>query len=220
MKWLFLLVLIPSYLSATEYRVPIGVIDSGVSKEIARQKYMCKNGQYNFIPHTTAEDVIGHGSNVVSAIGENIDSDIYCIMSFKIFDGNPNTIIKDLANRIMNALKMAKNKDIRFLNVSMDGNGVIQGEFELYKSMVDDGVIVSVAAGNNHANLDYKCISFPACYKKRINSNNFHVVGATFVDAKSNYGSIVEYKELGVWKDLKGTSQAAPIHLARILNKR
>lgn len=199
-----------------ENRIKIAIIDSGIDVETSKQPYICEDGNVVFSQESPELYNTDHGSNIASAIGENIDSTEFCIVSYQVFGGGGDTYTTFL-ERLTKAREDLIKRNVKFVNMSIQGEGDSYLEYKNIKEIIQSGAIVSVSAGNHKKNLDDKCDEFPACYKKKIESRNMHIVGS-YDKTYSNYGAIVQFKESGVWKGKRGTSQACAQHTARIVN--
>jgi hypothetical protein len=213
-KFLIFQILLASQVHSNETRIKIAVIDTGVDYETSKQSYMCEDGNIIMDPASLGYDTNGHGSNVSSAIGENIDSTKFCIISYQILSGisTPQSLFKDRLNRVKDDIVK---KHVKFVNMSIQGGGYNSEEYKTIIKIVKSVSVVSISAGNHKSNLDAKCDEFPACYNKVLKSKKIHVVGA-YDTTYSNYGSFVKYKEIGHWKGMSGTSQAAALHTAKV----
>lgn len=217
MKYLLLLLTTSCTSQALENRHRIAVIDTGVNDVVAHMKYMCKDGVNNFTPYSN-EDVNGHGSHIVNIIGTRINSNKYCISSYKVFHDKDDGI-----DSTINALKdISKDETIKYVNISMNGDSNSREELAMVEKLTEKGIKFTVAAGNEKKLITKgNCTQFPACYKLFITKpNNFYVVGA--IGDFSNYGPIVDIVVNGTIESLgrtqRGTSQAAASYAATIIN--
>lgn len=214
MKFLLLFLSLTSLAYSNETRVKIAVLDTGVDLETSKQSYMCEDGNIILDPQSTGFDVHGHGSNIASAIGENIDPTKFCIVSYQIMSGEiPVSIFQNRLVRVKNDIIQ---RHIKFVNMSVQGDGRSLEEYYTLKAIVKSGAIISIAAGNHARNLDEKCDEYPACYNTSLQSKNIHIVGANNTKW-SNFGKFVKYSESGRWKRLSGTSQACALHTAKVV---
>ena len=87
------------------------------------------------------------------------------------------------------------------VNISAGGAGSNPEERYLIKKILDAGIFIVSAAGNESTNLDKGCNYFPACYDSRI-----IVVGN---DApSSNYGNVVDFVINGEYQSALGITQS------------
>jgi hypothetical protein len=217
MKYLLLLLTASCATQALESRHKIVVIDTGVNSVVAHMKYMCKDGIKNFT-RSSNEDVNGHGSHIVNIIGTRVNSNKYCISSYKVFHDKDGGV-----NSTVNALKeISKDTSVRYVNISMNGYGSNREELAMVEELTRKGIKFTVAAGNERKLITKgDCTQYPACYKLFITKpNNFYVVGA--IGDFSNYGPIVDVVVNGTIKSLgyvrHGTSQASASYAATIIN--
>lgn len=193
--------------------IKIAVIDTGLSNSKGLQ--LCSNGHKSFIDDDLT-DHIGHGTNIVHLIDKYAKGADYCFIILKFYPTN-NAVSSTIA-----ALKHALTLDIDIINYSAGGKGSSLVEKELIRKLLNKGVIIVTASGNDGRDLDVNCNFFPACY-----FNELIVVGngdkKTGRNLTSNYGKIVD-----IWVDgqnqsagghiMSGTSQSAAIVTGKIVN--
>lgn len=207
---------------ASEPRIKIAVIDTGVDlKKTNLLPYVCSEGNISFVKGKALEDSIGHGTNVIGLIADKIDPVRFCILVLK-------TCGEDLqiVNNTNKAIAYAIKQNVKYINMSFNGNIPDETEFKLIKLALSKGIKIAVAAGNEGKDLDRKCDSFPACYTKYLNSKLFRVVGSNtkFVIGRNyaNYGKIVKYKEDGTYVGsprMTGTSQSTAILMGKWISE-
>jgi hypothetical protein len=214
-KYLIFPLLFVNQAHSNETRIKIAVIDTGISISVSQEPYMCEDGNIVLASDSVGFDTNGHGSNIVSAIGENIDATKFCIISYQALDGNGTSqnLFKDRLRRIKDSIIK---RHVKFVNMSIQGSGSDIEEYFSIKQMVKYVNVISISAGNHKSNLDANCDEFPACYNKVLKSKKIHVVGS-YDTTYSNYGNFVKYKETGHWKGMSGTSQAAALHTAKVV---
>ena len=217
MKYLLLLLTTSYAHEALENRHKIAVIDTGVNEVVSHMKYMCKDGIKNFT-ESSNEDINGHGSKIINIIGTRINSDKYCISSYKVFHDKDGGI-----DSTINALKdISKDKDIKYVNISMNGYSNSKEELAMVETLTQKDIKFTIAAGNEKKLIKKgDCTQFPACYKLFITKpSNFYVVGA--IGSFSNYGPVVDVVVNGTIESLglvqRGTSQAAASFAATMIN--
>jgi len=200
-----------------EIRIPVVVVDSGISHYQAKKSYMCENGVLSTVGDNGIDEH-GHGMNIIGIIASKINKK-YCIVSIKVHSKKAASMSSYVAG-----LRIAVSLYPSIINISMDGE--VSDFFEtLYlQRALSRGTKVVVAAGNNSVNLDSNCKAFPTCAKKdisRLYSKNMFIVGATNTGS-SNYGSIITHrlpgKNLGFPK-MSGTSQAAASLTSKLVQK-
>lgn len=217
MKYLLLLLTTSCAGQALDSRHKIVVIDTGVNSVVAHMKYMCKDGIRNFT-ESPDEDVNGHGSHIVNIIGTRINSDKYCISSYKVFHDKDGGI-----DSTINALnEINKDNTIKYVNISMNGDSNSKEELAIIEKLTQKDIKFTIAAGNESRFIAKgSCTQFPACYKLFITKpSNFYVVGA--IGSFSNYGPVVDVVVNGTIESLglvqRGTSQAAASFAATMIN--
>lgn len=218
----YLFFMLFSYEVFAESRHKIVVIDTGVSFSQSLRSYMCKGGKLSISGDWRDEH--GHGTNIIGLIGEKINAKKTCIVSIKVDILKSKTLTADYVKATLMAEKLKPTA----INMSLAGEFKDFTEFGSLVRMVNSGVKIIVASGNNSFNLDTQCVVYPACYlqimrydRKSIKVNNFIVVGAKDLD-RSNTGSVVtvftEGKDQGTPK-LSGTSQATANFTGRLFSK-
>jgi hypothetical protein len=214
LKYIVLLGLIANAYSE-DSRIKIAIVDTGVDYETSKKPYMCENGNIIMDPSSLGFDTNGHGSNIASAIGENIDSTKFCIISYQALNGEttPRSLLVDRLKKIKDSVI---ERNVKYINMSIQGDGFDVEEYHLIKEIVKNISVLTISAGNHKFNLDSKCDEFPACYNAKLNSKKIHIVGA-YDTTYSNYGKIVKYSESGHWKTMSGTSQASALHMAKVV---
>jgi putative component of membrane protein insertase Oxa1/YidC/SpoIIIJ protein YidD len=204
----FMLVFLPMLDSqAKDTRIPVVVIDTGISNSQAKKPYICEGGVLSTV-EDNGIDENGHGDNIIGIIASKINKK-YCIVSIKVYKKTTS-----LADPYVAGLKLAIELHPAFINISMDGSDPMFLETLYIQRALIQGSKVIVAAGNSSLNLDKGCRAFPTCAKNTIPaiySKNMFTVGATDTET-SNYGKVVTHrmsgKDLGFPK-MSGTSQAA-----------
>ncbi len=210
----FLLSLTPVVYAKT---IKIAVIDTGYRTSSYTFK-KCPGLEKDFSGEGM-NDYSGHGQNVAHIISNDITGLDYCIIPIKAFvikDG-----VKDSINKSILALNYAFKLNVDIVNYSAGGLSYSEREKKLIKKMLNKGIILVMAAGNNGSNLDFFCGYYPACYDDRI-----AVVGGLDRDLKravfSNYGKVVQFWDIGEKVSaggytLSGTSQATAKVTARFV---
>lgn len=224
MKTLSLIITILFFANCkAENRIKVAVIDTGISREMAKKNFICKGGLLDFT-QTHPYDTNGHGTNIVEIISENINPKTHCIVSLKFYLSTSSGS-KNLSNSL-NALRaVAEDYSIKYLNLSLGGPEPDIIERNILRSILARGVIVTAAAGNERDNLDGKEKYYPASYRETLKYKNFYVVKSRLYS--SNYGSVVtdtyegcnrkSYLSDVTIKPLCGTSQASAQKMSDIL---
>jgi len=204
MKYLLFSLLLTSVAHSRPLR--IAVIDTGINIKYVKQANLCKSGHKSFAESKDIYDTHGHGTNIAGLIKYGSGNAKYCLIIIRYFSKNT----KDLQDSFTRSLEHAFSLKPDMINIS--GGGVIPDYRErvIIKKLLDSGVTINAAAGNEKSNLDDKCNYFPACYDDRIN-----VIGAKNVP-QSNYGRIIDFKLNGKNRSafgisLSGTSQSTAV---------
>ena len=213
MRLTYILLLVSS-LAFSESRVKVAIVDTGLRSDPYLMSFICKVQPVD-VTNTGIYDNYGHGTNITGTVLQGLDPNKVCFIPIKFFNGP-----EDKGSVWLDALRAVKRLNVSYLNASLSGTGSIPGESELILGLLNDGVRIAVAAGNDGQNLDLNCNIFPGCL--RIASPFFRVVGHTFkgIPVKtSNYGKVVTdwsegYSSYGGIV-MNGTSQAT----ALLMNK-
>lgn len=197
-------------------QIKVAVIDTGIDP--AYPVTLCEKPK-DFTGFQNTNDEYGHGTNVSNIIFQKTKNTETCQYVLKVFskktDNNYQASVK--------ALEYVLSKDIQVLNYSVAGFMYGEEEKVLIQKLLNKGVTIFVAAGNNRINLDKKCETYPACYDKRIN-----VVGSTdesgSKSAFTNYGKVITHWELGEGYSaggvtMSGTSQATAVATSKFINQ-
>jgi len=222
-------VFLPLSLYATETRLKIAILDTGIAPDTLKE-YYCKDGSKDYT-YTSLTDDHGHGTNIASIIVKDLDPTKVCIQVMKIFYEKTKQIswfYEEMQNLNIGftmahfnlhiykkaLIDLVTNKpDI--VNMSYSGGTTIGLEEKTIRELLNNNTKVFIAAGNEGLNLNEKCDTYPACYKKRIKHPNLHIIGN--YSKHSNYGNkIVTTVVNGNNKCYKhicmsGTSQASAV---------
>lgn len=226
MWFLLFLGLIPSAYANT---LTVAIIDTGYTAPKNEQPAnLCKQGHRDMTNDTVGvpADTIGHGTNITHIIQSHlsgISKDRYCFVIIKYTDGKHNE-----THNYLKALSWASALGVKMLNMSGGGTSYMTQEERIVKSMLDRGVTIVAAAGNEGRRIEPKDSSgldhfYPASLDDRI-----VVVGAVNKFGHrlnvSNFGDIVTRWEQG--QDIKaggytltGTSQATANASGKILRR-
>ncbi|NJO50843.1 MAG: S8 family serine peptidase [Leptolyngbyaceae cyanobacterium RM2_2_4] len=235
-KLIFAALLLSSVAQAKTYK--IAVIDTGfdfnsswkyASNGLVKPK-LCAEGHYDFTDNDERpQDTHGHGTHVAGIIAKNLKDIDYCLVILKYFGsdkrspgfGEDNLVRSNLA--LMRALQLK----VDYINYSGGGLSPDHTEKILIKKLLDSGVKIFAAAGNERSLLSIKPY-YPAMYDPRI-----YVAGAMDIEgriiASSNRGKPVDKYLLGEdvisllpgnrTGPMTGTSQATPLFLAESLKR-
>jgi hypothetical protein len=177
---------------------------------------LCEEGHRDFTGEGITDFTASkHGNNVAALIAGAAGRGNYCLVILKVFKGQTGNSTKPY----IAALHDVYRHGYEVVNLSLSGTGSDLEEYALLRLLLDKGVHVQAAAGNQGYNLDeLGCVVFPACADRRIT-----VVGAYDVQ-RSNVGLIVDV--IGSGKDkraggvsLSGTSQATALHTGQVVRR-
>jgi hypothetical protein len=178
-----LFLLFPLILQAKQIRV--GVIDTG--HDVKNKSHLC-SGDHKDFTNTNMQDTLNHGWQINRLIIHNAgkDSD-FCLIIMKSFDSSTKM------NYTTEALKYTYKKlNVDILNLSFSGIEPDENEKYYIKKLLDKGVVIIAAAGNQNIKLNYDdCRAFPACVDPRI-------IVAGCLDSfgkkckSSNYGNYID----------------------------
>lgn len=211
MKFLSLLILLFSCISYGK-TVKIAVIDTGFNMEYKKKVKFC-HGEHRDFTNTDLKDRHGHGTNIVGLISKNNQNIDYCIVILKFYNMGESSGLSET----INALKYAQKIKVNIINLSLGGKNPSASEKIQILRLLDEGVKIVAAAGNNKNNLDKSCDYYPACYDKRI-----LVIGNK--SKVSNYGKIVDeiidgQNQYAFGILMSGTSQSAAIKTRRLIKE-
>lgn len=197
-------------------KVVIAVIDTGFDEmKYGRQVKLCKTGHLDkgVLVVGLNVDYHNHGTHIAGLIAKNANKP-YCMMIMNYYSSS-------LENNLLNtlrALRYAINLDVDIINYSAGGIEPSRTEKRLIQEALDKNIIVVVAAGNEHKNLDHQAF-YPAMYDDRIivvgnlKRNKYNVIVREPV---SNYGKQVDLQVIGTKVSslnglMTGTSQSTAI---------
>lgn len=216
----FLLLILSTVAIAKENRIPIAVVDTGITFVQGRvPNWYCKGLSKDFTGYGL-KDLTGHGSNVSYIIGERINPSTHCVAVLKWLHNKEKDA--DIQAHYNSALRYALSH-FQFINLSLSGFYINLEEKAILAASIVLGKIVVVSAGNNGFDLSEDCVVYPACYG--FVNKNFHVVSNHYPDweleGSSNYGGPVTDSDIGVevfggGHTYTGTSQAAALITAKL----
>lgn len=217
MNSFFEMVLLGVLAFVPESRISTALIDTGLSTTQDNIKYLCRDSLFD-LTKTTIRDNHSHGSKMFNLIIKNIDYKKNCIAIIKYCD-TCTARESGVYAKIYQAVQIAKGlPHIKYINMSLNIDYDYSNEKELIESLLNKGVVFSVAAGNLSQNLDDFCDKYPACYFHQ--KDTFHVLGALNAQTNtkeiySNFGSYVTNWEQVPY--LGGTSSAAAIYTNKLI---
>lgn len=196
--------------------VKVAVIDTGVALDDHNIKY-CESGHKDFSRSQLLHDSLKHGSKVSNVIQFYAKKANYCQIIVKYL--SKDTYSSQNIPNFLQALEYVSKMDVDFINISAGGISVSEKERQLITQLLDRGVIVVAAAGNNQTDLSKNCNFFPACYDDRI-----IIVGSLdgkIRDYLSNYGKPVDVwaapQDCPISKHEHGTSISAAIVTGKLI---
>lgn len=211
MKSVLFLILFMFSMSSYGKTIKVAVLDTGFKVKKAKYIKLCGSGHKDFTGQGL-EDVHGHGTNITGLVSQGNKDIDYCVVIVKIFGW-----LAPLETSIK-ALNYVRTLDVDIVNLSYGGKVFSYREQQAVLKLLDKGVMVVAAAGNEGDNLDRKCNYFPACYDKRI-----HNIGN--IGYKTNYGKkhidiiIDGNNKTSLGLTMSGTSQSAAIYTQRMIRK-
>ena len=218
-KKLAIIFIISTLVFATETRQKVVILDTGIESDFP-SKFLCSEGSKDF-SEQGLEDTNKHGTNLAYIISKSLDTKKECLAIVKFYSEKERFHFSHLAD----ALSYVTTLGISYINMSFGGGFPSPREKGLIEKLLQQDVIIAVAAGNNGTNLNFWCNYYPACYANYFNNANYHVV-ASCKDGKyapySNFGDVVTdckngTKVTGGDYTFSGTSQATAIQLGELI---
>jgi hypothetical protein len=146
------------------YKHRIVIIDSGLNNFTDHKNKLCPEGHMDFTGEGNFDDSSQHGSNVFSIASKYAHSDV-CFIILKVVPSGKRQIPLGM---YMKALIHAYHlPNVLLVNLSLSSNQRVEDEFTMLKGLLSKGVVLSMAAGNNGANMDVKCNYYPVCFFKK-----------------------------------------------------
>jgi major intracellular serine protease len=192
-----------------------------------RKPRLCKFGHKTF----TGKDLTdnhGHGTHIAGTIAQWADNSNYCIVVIKYFD--PTVENPNLVEQTRLAFEYAMNIKADIINYSAGGEDRSEVECQLMKKILDAGIVIVAAAGNESKNVN-DVPYYPAMCDTRIRmianvySTGEYVQTSNITDngPKSRH----MYSEVGYnlmnlapnnqLRVMTGTSQATAVHTGKII---
>lgn len=198
----------------------VAILDTGINMYLQNKLPVC---EVQDVTGYGITDTHGHGSHIAAIVADRAGNTKYCLVIVKFFDKSMSK--EQTSFYSIKGLKWVLNNKIDILNYSGGGIYPMKEERELITKLLDSGVIINAAAGNESTELNDKDGFYPASYDKRIN-----VVGSLDKSGKkldsSNWGDPVKFWRLGeisietspeVYSYMQGTSQATAVFTGEMI---
>lgn len=209
-----------------ETRIKVAILDTGLDLSDPRFKdVLCREGHRDFTG-VGLIDRMSHGTHIAGLVKRYADTEGYCLMILKITAGGNYGIEPELL-----ALQFAIKSGVKFINMSVAGEGFSEEERLLLRNaVINKGITVVVAAGNSGRNID---IPTQETYPANYNIPGMYVVGNNKKDGgrapTSNYGTKVNVWVVGenvistvpglTEEAMSGTSMSAAIQTGLLVHK-
>lgn len=130
-----------------ETRTKIAVIDTGITATPKLKPFLCKHGHISLVDDFPLKDgnSFAHGTNVAGLIAENLDVKRECLLIIKFYKDGFHT---DFFKKVKTAVEYATFREVKFINMSLGGDGASDLEKLAISNAVEKGIRVAVAAGN------------------------------------------------------------------------
>lgn len=170
---LFTLLAVSMHLKAEPIKVM--VIDTGFDFDSTWSNIdfpkpsLCKSGHKDFTG-AGIKDTHGHGTHIAGLIGKNAGNSDYCLIIAKFYNAKISLSNNSDSSNYENSLKAfqyAIDQKVKIINYSGGGTVKYDAECKLIKKVLDSGIIIVAAAGNEGDNLD-KNGYYPAMCDDRI----------------------------------------------------
>lgn len=215
------LTLCASFAEAKQIRIV--VIDTGFNKEAVPSAKICKDGIIDFTGDGEGgRDELGHGTNIVGIIANELKDSDYCLYIIKIYTktNKLDAASKYFAYILSLTLTIRIHPDV--VNFSSSGSEENTAEKYLIKALTENGTIFVTAAGNESINLDSNCAAYPACYTGVVSVGNLS--SNLRPHYSSNFGKRVSMWAVGTnitagGFTMTGTSQSTAFATAAIVKR-
>lgn len=205
---------------ASEPRIKIAIIDSGIRDIPSSKKYICENGMYDLTGFGIL-DQHGHGTNIAGIITEGLDYKKFCIVIIKWFHTEDQQQKVPDFSCVGKAIEVALNTNAKYINLSLSGGYQNGYELKQIQRGLASGTVFTVASGNNGADLSKNCWVYPACYT--LKNKNYHVVSTVDLPSSNYNGPVTDRMPgnniCGYDICLNGTSQATALFLNSVLKE-
>lgn len=212
MRYLIILLFYAFSIQSYAKTIRVAVIDTGFSTVYNDKVKFCEDSIYDFTGYGI-KDVVGHGTNIAGLIVENNEKIDYCLIILKFMHQSSALNIGFYFKALEKVVELKPD----IVNLSLGGPGFYRFEAQSIKTLLDNGIQVVAAAGNEGINLNIKCFFYPACLDSRI-----HVIGNK--SATSNYGRVVDEiidgnNKTALGFTASGSSQSTAIFTQRLIRK-
>lgn len=129
---------------------------------------LCKDGHKDFTGEGI-QDSHGHGTHVAGIIAKHAKDANYCLVIIKAFDLKNNALTNSV-----NSLKYAEKIGVDIINYSAGGSEFYYGEYEAVQSILNKGIKLVAAAGNEKTVLKHHVLDSQKLY--RYDAENRQVV--------------------------------------------
>lgn len=202
-------------------KIVVAVVDTGVKYTHSLLKDRCERTNINFsssIPYNDEMDKHSHGTNVSGVIVQSTPSNVK-IRGYKAVNDDGKGTVSQIVSALTYISELNDKPDVINMSLGFSFNATTASPVfeEIVDTLVNDGITVVVAAGNDGKKIDY--MEYPANYDSVItvaatDSEGMHA-------AFSNYGTSVDLAAPGVdiytsdtgsfgYQTVSGTSFSAP----------
>jgi major intracellular serine protease len=205
--------------------VVVAVVDTGFDRTKSNAK-LCKYGHADFsrkkpVFGKVPMDTHGHGTNVAQLIADNAGDTPYCLVIINFYRENA-TAAESVVSTVA-AFNYASTLQTDILNFSGGGNYPNSREEIAIKKLLNKGVVIVAAAGNDGIVIDKNVGYYPAMYDSRIFSVG-NLTKERTIAKTSNRGPYVNTWEIGTEMaaggvTLSGTSQATAVKTGKIVRE-
>lgn len=192
----------------------VAIIDTGLSN--VNSAHMCPDGHKDFTNSGSIKDTnkFKHGSNIAAIIDREAGPGNWCFVVLKVFNNSNYSQVQ----YYLDALKFAATQNYAIVNLSITGPTKLADEETALNQLLNAGVVVNVAAGNDSQQLRRPCNVYPACGDPRLN-----VVSDAGLVRANKGGPVDVYingrNVEGGGVSLSGTSQSTAIFTGRVIRE-
>lgn len=128
---------------------------------------ICKDGHKDFTGKGL-QDVNSHGTHLAGIIGKLSQKTNYCLVIMKIYHSASSVEANNVIANTKKALKYAMEIGIDIINYSSSGAVYNVEEYEIFKKVLDSGIIITTSVGNDKDRLDYNILKFKSVNRHHI----------------------------------------------------